>query len=299
MTVPVDVHSKQAARRRSAESSWPTSAQRSAKATMQPSNVLSTAAVVDVKGVSKAFDRAGERLQVLSDIHIQIAEEEILCIVGPSGCGKSTLLKAIAGLQSVDEGTITVRGEPVSGPSRDRAVVFQEDAIFPWFTVGRNVTYGLEAAGVPKPVREQVRQDVLRLTRLTDFVDFYPKELSGGMKKRVDIARAYANDPDVLLMDEAFGGLDVMTKEQMQLDLSEIMTRRRKTVLFVTHDIEEAIFLGDSVAVMKARPGRIVDLIHIKIPRPRTRDTKLEPAFVELRRRVSDLLVDPNTPERP
>lgn len=249
-------------------------------------------AVIEISGVSKAYERANGRLEVLDDIHLRVAEEEILCVVGPSGCGKSTLLRAIAGLETVDRGTIVVRGHRVTGPGRDRAVVFQDDAVFPWFTVGRNVTYGLEAAGVPKAERELARREVLNLTRLSDFTDYYPRELSGGMKKRVDIARAYANDPDVLLMDEAFGGLDVMTKEQMQLDLSDIMTRRRKTVLFVTHDIEEAIFLGDRVAVMNSRPGRIVDEIPITIPRPRNRDTRLTPVFLELRRRIASQLAD-------
>jgi len=240
-------------------------------------------ASIEVRHLSKSFVTREGRLDVLKTIDLDLRKEEILCIVGPSGCGKSTLLKIVAGLIPPDSGFVRMRDKPVTGPSRDRAVVFQEDAVFPWLTVKQNIEYGLAARGVPPPQRRAVSDHYLNIIGLAPYANFYPKDLSGGMKKRVDLARAYANEPQVLLMDEAFGFLDVLTKEQMQLDLSRLLAQQRMTILFVTHDIEEAIFLGDRVAVMSPKPGVIRRLFEIPFGRPRDRLLKSSPEFQKLR----------------
>ena len=241
---------------------------------------------IRARGLSKSFTTNGNRLEIFSHIDLDLFQEDILCLLGPSGCGKSTVLKILAGLIPPDSGLVTMDSKPVTAPAPERAVVFQEDAVFPWMTVRKNVEYGLAARGIPAAERRETSDYFLEITGLADYASFYPKQLSGGMKKRVDLARAYANRPDVLLMDESFGSLDVITKEQMQEDLLSLLEKHRLTVLFVTHDIEEALFLGDRVAVMQANPGRIAEMFTTPFPRPRESRLRMSPEFQDLRARV-------------
>ncbi len=229
----------------------------------------------------------GERpVRALDGVDLDVFENEFLVLVGPSGCGKTTFLQIAAGFVRPTEGVVEADGRVVRGPGPDRGYVFQEDAVFPWMTVRDNVEFGLVAKGLPAGERRRAAERFIRLVGLEGFEDALPKELSGGMLKRVDLARAYAVDPAVLLMDEPFGPLDAQTRAVMQDELCKIWERARKTVVFVTHDIEEAIFLGDRVVVFTARPGRIGTIIEVDLPRPRRTVAKLSEAFVELKRRA-------------
>ena len=257
----------------------------------EPPNQAERAPKVCARGLSKSFTTDGNRLEIFSNIDLNLFQEDILCLLGPSGCGKSTVLKILAGLMLPDTGLVTMDSEPVLAPAPERAVVFQEDAVFPWMTVRKNVEYGLAARGIPAAERRETSDYFLEITGLTDYASYYPRQLSGGMKKRVDLARAYANGPEVLLMDESFGSLDVITKEQMQQDLLSLLETHRLTVLFVTHDIEEALFLGDRVAVMQANPGRISEMFTTPFPRPRESHLRMSPEFQDLRARVHDLIL--------
>jgi NitT/TauT family transport system ATP-binding protein len=231
------------------------------------------AAMIAIDGLSKSFaaaHTANDRL-ALSDISLQIAEGEFVSIVGPSGCGKSTLLYMVGGFVAPSRGAISVAGKPVTGPGPDRGPVFQEFALFPWKTVLGNVMYGLLQQGVSKPEAEAKARALISLVRLTGYERFYPKELSGGMKQRVAIARTLAYGPTILLMDEPFGSLDAHTRTGLQNELLEIWERDRKTVLFVTHSVEEAVFLSDRVVVLTRSPGRVKATVDIDLPRPRRR----------------------------
>jgi NitT/TauT family transport system ATP-binding protein len=233
---------------------------------------------------------SGEDVQALESASFRVYTSEIVCLVGPSGCGKTTLLNVTAGLAKPTGGVIELDGRAIMGPGADRAVVFQRDAVFPWYTVRQNVEYGLRLKGMPKPERARVVDRYLELVGLAGQDDRYPRELSGGMRKRVDLARAYANDPEVLLMDEPFGALDAMTKEQMQIELLQLCEESPKIILFVTHDLEEALFLGDRVFVMSTRPGRIVREIDVPFERPRPYEIHMEPEFQRLRGDMRGLL---------
>jgi NitT/TauT family transport system ATP-binding protein len=229
--------------------------------------------MIAIDGLSKSFAAARtatERL-ALSDISLQIAKGEFVSIVGPSGCGKSTLLYMVGGFVAPSRGAISVAGKPVTGPGPDRGPVFQEFALFPWKTVLGNVMYGLRQQGVSKPEAEAKARALISLVHLTGYERFYPKELSGGMKQRVAIARTLAYGPAILLMDEPFGALDAHTRTGLQNELLEIWERDRKTVLFVTHSVEEAVFLSDRVVVLTRSPGRVKATIDIALPRPRRR----------------------------
>ena len=231
------------------------------------------AAMIAIDGLSKSFaaaHTANNRL-ALSDISLQIAEGEFVSIVGPSGCGKSTLLYMIGGFVAPSRGAISVAGKPVTGPGPDRGPVFQEFALFPWKTVLGNVMYGLLQQGVSRPEAEAKARALISRVRLTGYERFYPKELSGGMKQRVAIARTLAYGPTILLMDEPFGALDAHTRTGLQNELLEIWERDRKTVLFVTHSVEEAVFLSDRVVVLTRAPGRVKATVDIDLPRPRRR----------------------------
>ena len=231
------------------------------------------ATMIAIDGLSKSFavaHTANDRL-ALSDISLQIAEGEFVSIVGPSGCGKSTLLYMVGGFVAPSRGAVSVAGKPVTGPGPDRGPVFQEFALFPWKTVLGNVMYGLQQQGVSKPEAEAKARALISLVRLTGYERFYPKELSGGMKQRVAIARTLAYGPTILLMDEPFGALDAHTRTGLQNELLEIWERDRKTVLFVTHSVEEAVFLSDRVVVLTRSPGRVKATIDIDLPRPRRR----------------------------
>ena len=201
--------------------------------------------------VRKTFVTPQGPVAALDETNLQIATNEIVCIVGPSGCGKSTLLNLVAGFLAPSAGEVLVDGAPVPGP--ERAVVFQQDSIFPWLTVAQNLAYGPRARGLPASEVSPIVERLLALVGLAEYRDLFPLQLSGGMKKRVDLARAYANKPAIMLMDEPFGALDVLTKEKMQIELLRLWQKEALTILFVTHDIEEALFIGDRVVVMTPR----------------------------------------------
>lgn len=229
-------------------------------------------------------------LTVLDGINLKLESGSFNAIVGTSGCGKSTLLKMMAGLFDPSDGQMTLDGEVIQGTDRRRGMVFQQDAVFPWMTVARNVSYGPRLRGASREEQAKIEEKWIRMVGLTGFEDRWPRELSGGMRKRVDIGRVYANDPDVLLMDEPFGALDAQTKERMQSDLLETWSATRKTVVFVTHDLEEAIFLADKIIVMSARPGRVHHIEEVSLPRPRTNDMRLTDDFLAIKRRLWAML---------
>jgi len=228
--------------------------------------------MLSIKNLNKAYHtEEGDEVVALSDINLYVADKEFVCFIGPSGCGKTTLLRITAGLEKPDSGTLTVNNEPITGPGPDRGMVFQEYSLFPWRTVLKNVTFSLELKKIPKREREKIARDFLELVGLSKFADSYPHELSGGMKQRVAIARALVNDPDVLLMDEPFGAVDAQTRNRLQHELLNIWEKKKKTVLFITHSVDEAVFLADKVVVFTARPGRIKEVISVDLPRPRER----------------------------
>jgi NitT/TauT family transport system ATP-binding protein len=227
-------------------------------------------AQLTIHGVTKTFRGAREAVVALDRVDLDVAEGEFVCLLGASGCGKSTLLALVAGLDLPDSGEIRANGQPVTGPGRDRMVMFQEHALFPWRTVLGNVLFGLELKpGLPRRARREVAEYYLELVGLTKFAHASVHELSGGMKQRVALARALAPNPRVLLMDEPFAALDAMTRERLYGDLQEICRKRKKTVLFVTHNVREACVLGDRVVVMTPHPGRIHGEFSVDLPRPR------------------------------
>ena len=249
---------------------------------------------LSIKEVTKTFsarrNAVVEKVIALAPLDLAIEEGEFVAIVGPSGCGKSTLLRIIDGLQPADEGEVRIRGEIVTGPGPDRGMVFQHHNLMPWRTVRRNVEYGLENQKLKKESRQSIAMEWLAKVDLDGFADFHPNQLSGGMQQRVGLARALAINPDILLMDEPFGALDAQTRIQLQDELERLWRSARKTVVFVTHDIEEALYLADRVVVMSARPGRIVEDIKVPFPRPRTDELRGDSEFGELKSRIWNLL---------
>jgi len=245
---------------------------------------------VQLSGVSKVFERGSSRTVALEDSSFTVRTGETVCLVGPSGCGKTTILNLIAGFTPASTGSVQVDDLVVTGPSSERAVVFQADAVFPWLTVAKNVAFGPSAQGKSRDEQEERTNRFLTLVGLSDFKDAFPKELSGGMKKRVDLARAYASEPKVLLLDEPFGALDVFTKEAMWLAFQKVAEAEPKTVIFVTHDIEEAIFLGDRVVVMTPRPARVREIIDVPFGANRSIELRDTPAFQALRVQITLLL---------
>jgi NitT/TauT family transport system ATP-binding protein len=223
--------------------------------------------------------RAGTTLKAIEGVDLDVFEGEFVSIVGPSGCGKTTFLKTVDGQLSPSSGSVLLNGRPVADVRRDRAMVFQESLLFPWFTVERNVAYGLECQGLALDEAKRRSAKYLELVGLGAFRTHYPHELSGGMQQRANLARALSVDPRLLLMDEPFSALDAQTRELMQQELLRIWEEAKRTVLFVTHQINEAIYLSDRVVVMSGRPGRIVKDIHIDLERPRSLDIKRTPAF--------------------
>jgi len=247
---------------------------------------------LSVQDVSLIYRGRRGDVQALDKVAFDIRPNEFTVIVGPSGCAKSSFLYLAAGLAEVTTGEILVNDRRVEGPGRDRGMVFQSYTLFPWLTVRKNVEYGPRRAGVDAAKRREISDQYLSEIGLSAFADHYPKQLSGGMMQRVAIARALANDPDILLMDEPFGALDSQTRRTMQKLLLRVWEHSHKTVAFVTHDIDEAILLGDRVLVMTARPGRIKADIPIAIPRPRDPAITLEPEFIALKRQIFDQLRD-------
>jgi NitT/TauT family transport system ATP-binding protein len=250
----------------------------------QPTTVAAGAAPgssagLKLDGVSKSFSRAGVVVNVLQDIDLEVKSGEFVALVGASGCGKTTLLRIIDGLIETDAGTISLDGRAISGPGRDRGFVFQSDSLLPWRSVRDNVAFGLKVQGVPAADARARSAALIRLVGLSGFDGHFPHELSGGMRQRVNLARALAVDPAVLLMDEPFAALDAQTRELMQRELLRIWNADRKTVLFVTHQIDEAVYLADRVVVMTARPGRISEIIDVDLERPRELAIKRTPRF--------------------
>jgi len=219
----------------------------------------------------------------IADFDLSVEEGEFVCILGPSGCGKTTILRIIAGLETQSAGKILLNGKEISGPGSDRGMVFQEFALFPWRTSRRNVEFGLELKGVPPDERRERTQKYIDLVGLKGFEDYHPYQLSGGMKQRVGIARALANEPAILLMDEPFGALDAQTRNLMQKELLRIWSETKKTVIFITHSVDEALFLADRIVVMTARPSSIGEIYEIKWERPRDRAS---PEFANLRKQI-------------
>jgi NitT/TauT family transport system ATP-binding protein len=242
-------------------------------------------ALVEIDDVTKVYDPEGANVTALQNIDLDIGRDEFVTVLGPSGCGKSTLLEAIAGYLEPTEGEVRVAGERVEGPDPSRGVVFQENRLFPWKTIGENAKFGPQ-------MRDDVDagriQELLEVTGLDGFQDAYPHELSGGMQQRAELVRLLANDPDVMLMDEPFSGLDAMTKELMQELLLDIWEEENRTVMFITHDVEEAIFLADRVVVMTARPGQVKDVIDVDLGRPRDLDVLTTERFTDLKSRALD-----------
>jgi NitT/TauT family transport system ATP-binding protein len=231
-------------------------------------------------------------VRALNNFDIDVQEGEFLSIVGPSGCGKSTFLNAVLGLLPIDAGDLRLSGRTISGPGTDRAMVFQEFGLLPWRTVQHNVELGLELKKVPVQTRREISSKLVHMVGLSGFEGHYPHELSGGMKQRVGLARALATDPDVLLMDEPFAALDAQTRDIMQAELLRIWHEARKTVLFVTHQIEEAIYLSDRVMVMTKRPGRAKKIFDIPLSRPRDYEMRVTPEFNELKLHIWNELKD-------
>ncbi|MDH2413087.1 ABC transporter ATP-binding protein [Nocardioides sp. CER19] len=250
---------------------------------------------ISIRNVTQTFpDRAtGGEFIALDDVSLEVPAGQFLTLVGPSGCGKSTLLDLVAGLTRPTRGEVTLDGRPVTGPGLDRGVVFQQYALFPWRTALANVEFGLEEKKVPRKQRTERAREVLGLVGLSAFADRYPHELSGGMKQRVAIARSLAYEPEVLLMDEPYAALDAQTREALQDDLLAIWDRTGTTILFITHGIEEAVYLGQRVAVMTSRPGRIKATVDIDLPEAGAgEDRRSTPEFVEQRHHIWKLLQD-------
>ena len=245
---------------------------------------------VELRDVWKAFAKDGRSVEALQGIDLAIAQKEFTAILGPSGCGKSTLLNLVAGFDAPTRGEVLASGEPVAAPSPRRAVVFQESALFPWLSVLENVVFGPKTQGRPPAEYRARAAQILEQVGLAGFDSHYPAELSGGMKQRVGIARVLIMEPQVLLMDEPFGSLDAQTRTLMHELLLEVWERHHQAVLFITHDIEEALLLADSVAVMTARPGRIKKRIKVELPRPRSIEVTTSPVFNALKREVLALI---------
>ncbi|MBO8191770.1 ABC transporter ATP-binding protein [Streptomyces oryzae] len=241
---------------------------------------------ISFQDVVKTFPLKGAEFTALDRVSLEVADQEFVTVVGPSGCGKSTLLSMAAGLQDPTCGRVLVDGTPVTGPGPDRGVIFQQYALFPWLTVRQNVEFGLKLAAVPTQERRHRADQAIGLVGLDDFADALPKALSGGMKQRCAIARAYAVDPQVLLMDEPFGALDALTRVQLQDQLLATWSREKRTVLFITHDVDEAVYLASRVVVMAARPGRIHRIIDVDLPYPRTEEIRLSADFRQIRNTV-------------
>ena len=238
---------------------------------------------VTVRDLSKSFTLNGQRLRVLRDLNLDIRSGEALAIVGPSGCGKTTLLRVLAGLEQPDKGTVLIDGHPVQGVGTERAIIFQEPRLLPWLTVLGNVAFGLEVRGIPRDAAEARARHYIRLVGLGEFETAYPRQLSGGMAQRVGIARALTVQPEILLLDEPLGALDAMTKLTMQEELARIWREEKVTMILVTHDLEEAIYLADRVLVLPKETGAVPRLIEVNLPRPRDRS---DPPFVAMRRRL-------------
>ena len=251
------------------------------------------------KGSHKTFPKEDGEMVAIDDFNLDVREGEFLCILGPSGCGKTTLLRMIAGLESPTSGELLLNGNPISKPGSDRGMVFQEFALFPWRTVRKNIEFGLEVKKIRAIERAEISQRFIDLVGLNGFENYHPYQLSGGMKQRVGIARALANEPTILLMDEPFGALDAQTRNLMQKELLRIWKETKKTVIFITHSVDEAVYLADRIVVMTTRPSKIKEIFEIKTERPRDR-ASLD--FANMRKRIlaeleKEVVTIPNIPD--
>jgi NitT/TauT family transport system ATP-binding protein len=249
--------------------------------------------ILEVKGLGKTYESHQGPVTALKGIDFKTHRREFVCVIGPSGCGKSTLIRILAGLEAHTSGEVLLDGQPVNGPGRDRGMVFQGYTLFPWLTVKKNVMFGLEMNNAGRNEAESQARQWLELVGLTKFADAYPHQLSGGMKQRVAIARALANQPRILLMDEPFGALDAQTRAKMQQHLLEIWKNIDITILFITHDLDEAIFLADRILVLKAHPGEVQELIEVPVPRPRSAMQVSSPEFQATKARLEALIHPP------
>ncbi|HVU05582.1 MAG TPA: ABC transporter ATP-binding protein [Polyangiaceae bacterium] len=245
---------------------------------------------LSVEGLRRVYDTGGKEVVALSGVNHQVRARELTCVIGPSGCGKSTLIRILAGLEEPSSGRVLVDGLPVTGPGADRGMVFQSYTLFPWLTVKKNVMFGPNMKGVQPLRAEAAAMKWLDLVGLTKFADAYPAQLSGGMKQRVAIARALANQPRILLMDEPFGALDAQTRCSMQAHLLKIWESVDVTIVFITHDLEEAIYLADRIVVLGANPGRILEVIEVPVPRPRSSAQFLSGHFLATKKRLEQLI---------
>ncbi len=250
--------------------------------------------VMSIENLSKVFaSTKGEGTVALKNINFELRRREFVCVIGPSGCGKSTLIRILAGLDFPSGGRILVNGQAVQGPCSDRGMVFQGYTLFPWLTVKRNVMFGLTVGGMPYHQAEREALQWIDLVGLSKFAEHYPYQLSGGMKQRVAIARALANQPKVLLMDEPFGAVDAQTRARLQTYLLQIWKNINITILFITHDLDEAIYLADRILVLKAHPGEVSEVIEVPVPRPRNPEQFISPEFLATRRRLEELIHPP------
>ncbi len=252
--------------------------------------IRSRPVVMSLSAVSRQFESAQGPVQALSKISFDVRQREFISVIGPSGCGKSTLIRIVAGLETCSGGSITIDGKEVGEPGADRGMVFQGYTLFPWLNVKENVMFGPRMKGVPKPKAERQAMDWLDVVGLTKFAEHYPSQLSGGMKQRVAIARALANEPRILLMDEPFGALDAQTRASMQAHLLKIWEAVDVTVLFITHDLDEAIYLSDRIVVLGAHPGRILEIIEVPVARPRSSEQFLSGHFLATKKRLEQLI---------
>ena len=251
--------------------------------------------VLSVRDLKKSFGPAGSQHVVFDNVSLDIHRREFISIIGPSGCGKSTFIRIVAGLDQASGGEMLLNGEPVEGPCPDRGMVFQGYTLFPWRTVKQNVMFGLEMKGNGRTEAEGRAREWLEMVGLSRFEDSYPHELSGGMKQRVAIARALAAEPRILIMDEPFGALDALTRAKMQSYLLQIWKKVDVTILFITHDLDEAVYLSDRILVLGVNPGGIREMIENPVPRPRTQEQFLTPEFLSLKYRLDELIHCPST----
>ena len=245
--------------------------------------------------LSRTFDSSGHAVTALSEVSIEVRKREFISVIGPSGCGKSTLIRILAGLDYPTGGAIYLDGKIVDGPGADRGMVFQNYTLFPWLTVEKNVMFGLKMKGMSKKLAREHASHWLEVVGLSRFADAYPNELSGGMKQRVAIARALANEPRILLMDEPFGALDAQTRCEMQAHLLRIWESVDVTVLFITHDLDEAVYLSDRIVVLGAHPGRVLEIIDVPVSRPRSAEQFLSGHFLATKKRLEELIYSNET----
>jgi len=227
--------------------------------------------LIQVRNLTKVFEKDEARVEALIDLNLDVYQSEFFCVIGPTGCGKTTMLRIIAGLEPPTEGEVLLNNRRVTKPGADRGLVFQEFALFPWRTTWKNIEFGLEIKGLPPERRREIVERYVKLVGLQGFENVLPRQLSSGMKQRVAIARALANDPEVLLMDEPFGSLDAQTRNIMQRELLTIWEQTKKTVVFVTHSVDEAVYLADRIVVLTARPGMVKKIVEVELPRIRDR----------------------------